>query len=332
VVQLVPSISLTPGRAYVKARGEGRRSLDGSEVGLVHSVHIRSRPPSEAPYRPAALTIWPGASAVQIERDAFKAARKVQRKHEERIGSERGQVTRFTRASRRNLRNMLATVQQDAPALLVTLTWPTWAAPDAEGWHRSWDCFRLRLRRAFPGCGGVWRREFTRAGTVHLHLLVYGVSYREMRRWLPGVWADCVDAPERELRERVGTSVEVPRRWHAVRSYIAKYCAKRDDTASAQPFGRWWGVFGQAAIPFTRPRAMRVTDDVAVKLIRTGRRFLDSRWRAMNREREARGLPSLGKRWDWHKLPSLTLVSDPGAWWRLAQLYGDRGPPGMMAT
>lgn len=227
------------------------------------------------------------------------------------LGGGRGKVTVMSDRSRLHLMHTLATIRRDRDALLVTVTWPTWAAPDRVTWHKEWDRLRARLARQFPTAGGIWRREFTKAGVVHLHLLLYGVAYGSLRSWLPAEWADCVDAPDRELREKVGSSVEEAQHWRAAQEYIAKYCSKRNQT-TAQPYGRWWGVFGRENIPWAEEVTAEIDDRVAQRMQRTGRKWIDA-------QRRKRGIHvrRLGSPYGM-----TLLTADPVVWARLAALYG----------
>lgn len=202
-------------------------------------------------------------------------------------GTRPERVGAMTRQSRARLMQKLATIDASAPALFITLTWPTWAAPDREQWHRAWDRWRMRLARSWPGAAGLWRREYTKAGVIHLHLLMFNVDtspavIRSLQGWTAKAWADVVDAPEYEKRRRVGTSVEVPRAGAAVSRYIAKYVNKVADGDSIErPMGRWWGTFGgSTAIPYTLPDDYPVSEDEARQLLRTARRWLAAKRRA----------------------------------------------------
>ena len=76
-------------------------------------------------------------------------------------GLTRSEVVEFTADSRRNLMHTLARIDRRADGLLVTLTWPSWAAPDRAGWYDAVDRLRKRLQRRFPEAGCVWKREAT---------------------------------------------------------------------------------------------------------------------------------------------------------------------------
>lgn len=308
-----------------------------AEVGTVRegracpTLHNRTEPSRRHERAVASLTVWPDGSAVRIRRPAGKPqpggrqcgvvtpsgdrcrnrAMHASDRCAVHSGAVRSEVTSFTGDARRRLMHLLARIRRDQDALLVTLTWPTWAAPTCEEWHRSWNQYRTALIRRFPKSGGVWRREFTRAGVVHLHLLVYGVTYREVRAWCPSAWADCVRAPDHDLRERVGTSVERAERWSATVRYIAKYISKGERESADRSYGRWYGVFGQANIPWAVPESEEVSDRVAVQLIRAARRFVAAGQRRRGLHRRRRPAPSAG----------FTIVAvDPQSWSRLAAL------------
>lgn len=202
----------------------------------------------------------------------------------------RDAIGSMSKGSRRRLMEKLATIDATAAALFVTLTWPTWAAPDREQWHRAWDRWRKRFDRAWPDAAGIWRREYTKAGVVHLHLLVFNVpidrdTIRQLQEWTAKAWADVVEAPEYERRRRVGTSVEVPRIGAAVSRYIAKYASKvADGDGTERPMGRWWGTLGEergkpSRIPYTLPTDVPLTEAEGHMIRRTMERWLQAKRR-----------------------------------------------------
>jgi len=145
----------------------------------------------------------------------------------------------------------LARIDSDAFGVLITLTWPTWAAPDGKAWRQPWDRFRKRLADAWPDSAGVFRLELTRKGVLHVHALAYGIAPADVlrfRRWVANAWAESVRADNEELRRAVGSSVEVPRHGRAVQRYVAKYLGKPVTPVNLR-IGRWWGVFRDAKIP-----------------------------------------------------------------------------------
>ena len=213
---------------------------------------------------------------------------------------ERTRIGKLTKGSRRRLMEKLATIDATAPALFVTLTWPTWAAPDRELWHKAWDRWRMRLARSWPEAAGLWRREYTRAGVVHIHLLMFNVAIdrpivRSLQGWTAKAWADVVDAPEYDRRLRAGSSVEVPRVGAAVSRDIAKYASKTAaGDGTDRPMGRWWGTFGGAtAIPYTLPVDVPLTEAEGHAIRRTMERWLQAKRRHRERVigRQIKGRP-----------------------------------------
>ena len=255
----------------------------------------------------ATVKLYEGAALVVVERSGAV------RRGEERHGrGERRLSTRFTSRARMTFLRALATVDDSAPALFVTLTWPTWAAPEGREWQEPWNRFRMMLARRYPSAAGFYKRELTQAGVVHLHLLVYGVTWRAMREFVPSAWARSVHAPDEALRERVGTEVGVVRRGASVRRYATKYVTKAMmDDDGADPSGPWWGRFNEGQIPTVVPVALAVPDAVAVRMIRTARRML-------NAQRRRRGWGRLR----WHRFRRMTLIAEPATWRALAVLYG----------
>lgn len=255
----------------------------------------------------ATVTLYDGAALVVVERST------VTTRGRKRYGrGERRQSSRFTSRARTTFLRALATVDDSAPALFVTLTWPKWAAPQGREWQEPWDRFRMMLARRYPSAAGFYKRELTKAGVVHLHLLTYGVIWREMREFVPGAWARSVHAPDEALRERVGTEIGVVRRGASVRKYATKYVTKAViDDDGADPSGPWWGRFNEKHIPSVVPVKLAVPDVVAVRMIRTARRML-------NAQRRHRGYGRLR----WHRFRRMTLIAKPETWRALAVLYG----------
>ncbi len=255
----------------------------------------------------AMVTLYEGAALVVVERS------RVTERGRKRYGrGQRRPSCRFSPRQRTAFLRALATVDESAPALFVTLTWPTWAAPEGREWQAPWDRFRMALARRHPQAAGFYKRELTKAGVVHLHLLVYGVSWRAMREFVPGAWARSVHAPDEALRERVGTQVARAMSGEGVRRYATKYVTKAIvDDDGADPSGPWWGRFNETLIPTVVPVALAVPDVVAVRMIRTARRMF-------NAQRRHRGYGQLR----WHRFRRVTLIANPETWRALAVLYG----------
>jgi len=256
--------------------------------------------------RAGSVRLFDGAALVVIERGGV-----IERGRNRHGRGAREAVTRFTPRQRTAFLRALAMVDDSAGALFVTLTWPTWAAPEGREWQGPWDRFRKALVRRSPNAAGFYKRELTRAGVVHLHLLVYGVPYSAMRAFVPGAWARAVHAPDEALRERVGTQVARTKSGEAVRRYASKYVTKAIiDDEGGDPSGPFWGRFNEAMIPSVVPVVLSVPDAVAVRMIRTARRMF-------NAQRRARGWGRLR----WHRFRRMHVIGDPAVWRALAVLY-----------
>lgn len=274
----------------------------------------------------AKVVLYVGAALVVVER-----ARAVESGRKRYGRGERRASCRFSPRQRTAFLRALATVDESAPALFVTLTWPTWAAPEGREWQEAWNRFRMTLARHYPQAAGFYKRELTKAGVVHLHLLVYGVTWRQMREFVPSAWARSVHAPDPELRERVGTQVARATSGEGVRRYAAKYVTKAIvDDDGQDPSGPWWGRFNEGQIPTVVPVALAVPDPVAVRMIRTARRLLDSQryrkeWARLvghnKRNPDDRREFRRPARSRWHRFNRVTVIADPDVWRKLAALY-----------
>ena len=176
-------------------------------------------------------------------------------------------IVGMSRKSLMALRECLARLDADAFALLITLTWPDWAAPEGRTFREPWSRLRKRMEYSWPAIGGVYRVELTRKGVVHIHAIAYGIpadrkTIKAFREWVAVAWSECVRADHQERRREVGTTVEVPKQGRAVTRYISKYMSKPETPVDLR-IGRWWDTFNDAALPTLTPSRIPVTDDEA---------------------------------------------------------------------
>jgi hypothetical protein len=218
--------------------------------------------------------VWVGGSLIKAQR--------VLRFSESKgggAGGKRGKAT-FSKASRRRLMRLLATLPRDMVPVFVTLTYPGEYTQDSHQWKRDLDRFAKRFVRAFPGAFFVWRLEFQRRGAPHYHLMVYGADYTQLLQWVGSNWYEVVrSGDERHLR--AGTRVEKLRNIGGAYRYAAKYLGKVDQVAY-EGVGRWWGVvcrdnMEQAQI---KPVIIPLTQHAACELMRYMRRYARLRSRA----------------------------------------------------
>jgi hypothetical protein len=75
-----------------------------------------------------------------------------------------------------------------------------------------------------------------------------------------------------------GVRVEHVRSWGGVMSYAAKYLGKEGDGfLSDIYFGRSWGVFNRAAVPWGKMVELELDTDMGIRLRRIARRYLERR-------------------------------------------------------
>lgn len=159
-------------------------------------------------------------------------------------GGRRQAITTFSKRSRRRLRRWLHAIPRDADCLFVTLTYhETDPSPATAKEHL--DKFCKRLERAYPACSVVWKMEPQERGTVHFHLLVYGVQYIPALQ-LSEAWHECTNEDSKAHRK---AGVDIERGVHnedgKLQAYFAKYMGKEVSEKQAGMWenpGRWWGI------------------------------------------------------------------------------------------
>jgi len=176
----------------------------------------------------------------------------------------RGQVTTFSRKSRRRMMEAMLKKSNYVRPLFLTLTYTDESLHPADHnrpYKRDIDCFNKRLQREFPNSGHIWRIEYEKrksgrfkGHTVpHFHLVVDGVlddiAYlrKELRAWW---WSIITDDHKIEPAPRVDVQVSQSKK-HAM-YYLSKYVAKeneKNDFADGHQHnsdcnGRHWAVVG----------------------------------------------------------------------------------------
>lgn len=160
----------------------------------------------------------------------------------------RGEISAFSKGSRRRLLRLVATIRRDKEPLFGTLTYPDNFEQDPKQVKKQWDKFTKRLLRRFPSAVVIWRMEpqIRKSGknkgqiAPHFHLLIWGIQYKDMREFLPVAWYESVGSQDKKHLE-AGTSVEKVHSVNGVMYYTAKYIAK-SDSFKLPGWGRYWGI------------------------------------------------------------------------------------------
>lgn len=212
-------------------------------------------------------------------------------------GNRRQAVTRFSENSRRRLMRKLATVKTGELPCFVTLTYPdSWTYhDDPHMWKTTLKRFEARFRRRFEAGAYLWRLEVVprksgeRLGELspHYHLLVFGVSYAQLREFVPVAWYEAVGTGD-EKHLQAGVQVARVHSRRGVMAYASKAVgrtmgAEMGKTVQAQAgrVGRWWGVAMRENFEavVSAVKALDLTEQEAVQLLRAFRRLSKVRGR-----------------------------------------------------
>ncbi len=195
-------------------------------------------------------------------------------------GGRRGIVKGFSIGARRRLLRLFAGIRRDAVLpVFVTLTYPK-SFPEPRQSKKHLKCFIQRMKRAFPEGGGVWKLEPQKRGAPHYHLLVWNISAKDLRGWVPTAWFDIAGGEdplhllwhEGKLKNR--HCVQQVKFFNGVMAYASKYIGKTFEVAGwdSKAVGKFWGVLNPANIPFGEPMKMDITRGEAVQAMRYQRR------------------------------------------------------------
>jgi len=154
----------------------------------------------------------------------------------------------FSTSSRRRLRDRLHSMDRDADALFITLTYHE-TDPHPRVAKSHLDIFWKRLQRRFPDLSAIWKMEPQERGTVHFHLIVYGVDFIPVQ-WLSEQWHAVVGEQSEEHRKQ-GVDLEACVNDNGkVQAYMAKYMAKEEEGKQWEDPGRFWGCLSRKNLPW----------------------------------------------------------------------------------
>lgn len=182
--------------------------------------------------------------------------------------SKRGNIQTFSAKSRRNLMNLMATLDRENLPLFVTLTYPK-KYPDPVRSKRDLKVFIQRIKRLWPDVGYIWKLEFQKRGAPHFHLFMWGVDYESALGSISNIWFDvCKTGDPKHLL--AGTNVERIRDPRGIMCYASKYLGKVIEEDLPEELGRLWGRGGK--IPIIGGEEFKISDNDSYRLLRYLRR------------------------------------------------------------
>jgi hypothetical protein len=157
----------------------------------------------------------------------------------------------------------------------LTLTYPHKWPEDPGVSKRHLKAFLKRLERRYGPFAAFWRMGIQARGAWHYHVLLFTPwsfgSTRDLRRFVASAWYEvCGKVSEGHLR--VGTNVEVVRKWRTVTSRAERYLAKEEEFPEGVATGRVWAVWNHDLLP-VRWQTTQVSLQDAYKTRRVYRRL-----------------------------------------------------------
>lgn len=106
----------------------------------------------------------------------LKASDTTRKEAKNKVGGVRGVVDGMSRASRRRLLRLMATLEVESQRVVfVTLTYHGF--PSHKRSKQNLKAFFMRVTRKFPQASGVWRLEQQQRGSIHFHILFFNLPY-----------------------------------------------------------------------------------------------------------------------------------------------------------
>lgn len=255
-----------------------------SAMRLIHPAQTRrirhAKPAKITVYADMLKLSYPDYANGVIERDSAHAG-----------GGIRGNISGFSRASRKRMIEFMAKVRNVQDMYFVTMTY------DDESWlmkhddhHADFEAFRRRFERAFPNFRAIWRVEVKERlsgllkgnNVPHFHLLIFTnrsdsnedkEAYSEgFRAWGVRVWGEILQA-QNPAFEKYGYHVTPVRSRKMAYAYVSKYIGKQDNDEIS--CGRRWGRIGQ--FDTSSSEGFLLSDNETIELRRLIRKWLKRR-------------------------------------------------------
>jgi hypothetical protein len=180
-------------------------------------------------------------------------------------GGLRGEITEFSRQSRRRFQTVLASVPRRGyrpdRLLFVTLTYHNEWPDDGVGLKAHLGAWRKRIERRYGTMPMLWRLEYQGRGAPHWHLLVFAPEHlvpelsAEPQEFpfalaLTAAWHEIV-APGDVAHSLYGVSIRQANSWNGAMFYLSKYMAKPEKLSVSGSIGRVWGVWHAGLLGIT---------------------------------------------------------------------------------
>lgn len=290
----------------------------------------------------SAVTYWPTGHLVRLELPRPSAEERSQAARRAGGGGTRGTIDELTAGVRNRMLRRLSMLDHTMCTAWCTCTYPFSRRPTGAEFKRHkaklWD----RIRKRWPTAYIVGKREFTKRGTVHLHMLVWGVSTAEIAPWLARAFAEaCGNVDYGHIAQRA--DVQAVSTGDGLDWYVCKrvtYSGKPADVAVdpetgevlEDPFGRWWWEWGDER-PYLSEAKRETVEDRRIMHVLRRRAWRLSRYvRPTVGEDGQRlkgstvdGLPRLSRGMKKRDLYTVHLYADPGQFARLVEFERARG-------
>jgi len=204
------------------------------------------------------------------------------------LGGIRGNVTGFSKASRKRMIEYMARIRHTGSMMFATMTYSDDVLLRGEADVRAhFEAFRRRLERTFPAWRALWRIELQdrKSGELigeivpHFHILIFtdikyddnllNVITNSFASWASVAWHEIIGSTDPNGYRYGFHCTPVRNRKHAM-SYISKYIGK--ESTDDYEIGRRWGRIGKFDVGYSE--TFRLTEDENIIFKRLIRRWL----------------------------------------------------------
>lgn len=263
-------------------------------------------------------------NSTQWQVEAYEHALKLDAPREQESSSpppvrEKGDITSFSRASRRSLIQKILKLERSrlSAGSFVTLTYHDDWTLEREDLQADLNAFLQALRREYPDAVYLWRLEFQKRGAPHFHLIIWNphgcgpIPLDELSVWVRTTWTR-IAAQDSTAHRTWGTDTARIESWREAMSYVSKYVAANGDEGEVEYAGRRWGA--AQSLPTAPTLRFHVSESDGHLLRRILRKFVAK---------------SLGKESPLHehlKQGKKALVAlEPETWQKLMDYLQDHG-------